>query len=118
MTEADKRFLVWIAGIGAVFSGLLLIPQSLRMTGHEADLLHVLDLSYRLAAGYTPHIDYPTPIGVFAYAPISALLDLGISPGRAILLAFCAALLVSLPFVLWASLSRLSGAPRWIFALF
>ncbi|MEM6466390.1 MAG: hypothetical protein AAF679_07780, partial [Pseudomonadota bacterium] len=118
MNKADGRFLKWVAIVVGVLCALLVLPQTLRLTGHEADLLHVLDLSYRLAEGHHPHVDYPTPIGILAYAPISWLLQVGTSPGQAILTAFWGALLVSLPFVLWASLSRLEGAARWVFAMF
>lgn len=90
-------------------------PGVLRVTGHEGDLIHTLDAVFRMAGGEIPHINYMTPLGILATAPIAWLVQQGFGPGSAIIHAQLLVCLVFLPMIWWVAMSRLSGVVRYVF---
>lgn len=92
--------------------GILLIDQ------HEGDAMHVLQIALRMGAGQWPHLDFTTPIGIMAFAPISWLISLGAGIGHAIMggMVLVAALMV--PAIWWVGYSRLPSLLAYLFAAF
>lgn len=68
-------------------SVIVIAPGNLVITSHWADALHLVDILDRMAQGQRPHLDFVTPIGELAFAPISFLMTLGLPTGRAYLVA-------------------------------
>ena len=52
----------------AVFGGLPLLKGGLYLDAHEGDSYHFLDILLRIDAGLVPHVDFPTPLGILAFA--------------------------------------------------
>ncbi len=96
---------------------LLLLPSRLMITGHEGDLMHMLDASLRMASGELPHVDFMTPIGVLGFAPVAGFLALGFAVGKATLLADSAMLGLMLPVIWWLGVTRLSRGQAHYFAI-
>lgn len=111
------QFLAIILAAFLGISALLFAQNGLLITGHEGDLLHTLDLAFRMAAGQRQHIDTMTPLGHLAIWPIAALLEAGLPPGRALRLAEVGVAACLLPMVWWVSWSRLDGVLRYAFGL-
>ncbi|MHA3977719.1 hypothetical protein ACW9UR_08565 [Halovulum sp. GXIMD14794] len=109
MTFAPLRFALFLAGIFVVLAGIILAPGSLKLTGHEGDTIHSLDIAYRLAAGARPHVDVMTPLGMLAFLPLQLFLERGFGPGMSFLMGQTAVALVLLPGIWWVGMSRLTG---------
>ena len=82
---------------------------------HEGDTLHLLQIVFREAQGQWPHLDFQTPIGVLATAPIALFVWLGAGVGHAILFAQALVALLALPAIWWVSTSRFQGALALVF---
>ncbi len=74
--------LVW--GVLALITGL---QGGFYFGKHESDTLHLIQIVTRMANGDLPHLDFMTPIGIGALAPISVLMQAGLDLGPAILWA-------------------------------
>ncbi len=94
----------------AVDLALLMLPSKLMITGHEGDLMHMLDAALRMADGELPHLDFMTPIGILGFAPVAGALMLGLPVGKATLLAGAGMLALMMPFIWWLGVTRFS---RW-----
>ncbi|MGC9419408.1 MAG: hypothetical protein ACP5EN_10615 [Rhodovulum sp.] len=90
---------------GATWAGLA--KGGLFPVRHEGDMLHMIQIVLRQAAGEWPHLDFMTPLGVLAYAPIALFVRLGHPLAEAFVLgqALVGALLA--PAAWWAGVSRL-----------
>jgi hypothetical protein len=75
--------------------------------GHEGDTIHLIEIVLRMAAGEWPHLDFLTPLGVLAFAPIVLFVSLGLGVGHAILAAQVLVGAVLLPAAWWVGVSRL-----------
>ena len=95
----------------------LMLPSKLMITGHEGDLMHMLDASLRMASGELPHLDFMTPIGILGFAPVAGFLALGLTVGKATLLAEAAVLALMLPIIWWVAATRLSRGQAYYFAI-
>jgi len=95
----------------------LMLPSKLMITGHEGDLMHMLDASLRMASGEMPHLDFMTPIGILGFAPVAGFLALGFSVGKATFLAEAAMLAIMLPVIWWLAATRLSRGQAYYFAI-
>ncbi len=96
---------------------LLMLPSKLMITGHEGDLMHMLDASLRMANGELPHLNFMTPIGILGFAPVAGFLALGYAVGKATLLAEAAMLALMLPAIWWLGATRLSRGQAYYFAI-
>ncbi|WP_420861100.1 hypothetical protein [Algirhabdus cladophorae] len=107
----------WLIGILAVLSIPTVLSGGLYVGKHEGDMLHLLEIVFRFAEGQRPHIDFMTPIGLFAYAPISWLVAAGQSIGMAIIWGQILFAVALLPAVWWVGVSRFSMLNAWFFGL-
>ncbi len=108
-------FLIFVLIVQAALllgKGVLLIDQ------HEGDALHLLQIILRMGAGEWPHLDFTTPIGILAFAPISWLVSLGIGVGHAITGGMVLVALIMVPAIWWVGYSRLSTASALLFGAF
>ncbi|RBO54969.1 hypothetical protein DSD19_00555 [Rhodovulum sp. BSW8] len=96
-----------MAAILALATALGLAKGGLHISNHEGDLLHLADIVRREVDGEWPHLDFVTPLGVLAYAPIAALAALGLPLGLAVIWAQALVGAVLLPGAFWVGLSRL-----------
>ncbi|WP_081534545.1 hypothetical protein [Rhodovulum sp. P5] len=104
-----------MAAILAVATGLGLLKGALYPTWHEADLLHMAQIVEREAAGEWPHLDFMTPLGVLAYAPITLFVRQGFTLAEAFVLGQGLVGALLLPAAMWAGFSRLSQAAAYLF---
>lgn len=118
MPSSVFRFSFGLVGFAAIFIALLVVPTTLRVTGHEGDLLHMVDGVLRMVEGDRPHLDFMTPLGVLAFWPMAAAVEAGFGPGRAFLVAQAVALVAALPLIWWVAVSRFEGRVRAGFALY
>ena len=54
----------------AVEAGISMWRGQLLVGKHEGDMLHLLEIVFRMADGEWPHLDFMTPIGFMAFAGI------------------------------------------------
>lgn len=102
----------------AVQSAALLLKGGFHVAMHEGDTLHLLDMMMRMAEGQWPHLDFMTPIGVLAVAPMAALAALGVGAGQAILGAQVAVAVLLFPVVVRVAASRFPGAWAHAFGIY
>lgn len=95
--------------IWTLLAVLTLTPGAVVITAHPMDTAHTAALVLRMAAGEVPHIDFHTPIGVAAIAPIAALVNAGADVGMAVLLAQAAMAALLIPALWWVGTGRLGG---------
>jgi hypothetical protein len=111
MTEKlnARSFFFYLLMLGIVFSIGSLLKGGLFVDQHEGDMLHLIDITLRMADGEWPHIDFVTPLGSLAFLPFSTLVSAGLGVGQAFLWGqvFFAALV--LPMVWWVGVSRLTA---------
>lgn len=117
MKLASLRFALILAATFVLLAGITIAPGSLRLTGHEVDTIHTLDIVYRLAEGARPHVDLMTPLGVFAFLPIQIFVERGYGPGVAFLMGQAVVTLLLLPGIWWVGTSRLSGWVRPVYGV-
>lgn len=101
-----------------VLGGLPLLKGAFYLEKHEGDTLHLAELVLRMAAGQWPHLDFMTPIGVLAIAPIAAFVKAGAGIGHAIFYAQILVAVVLLPAVLRVAVSRMAGVWPWAYGGF
>lgn len=117
MNLAGLRFALVLVACLLAIAGITLWPGVFRTTGHELDLIHTLDISYRVLEGDRPHLDFMTPLGVLSFLPISWLLDLGYGPGMAFLASQLVVALLLLPAIWWTGMSRFAGWLRMAYGI-
>ncbi|MHA3914001.1 hypothetical protein [Halovulum sp. GXIMD14793] len=115
--RSEIKFVTGMAIFTCVIIAVSLLPGALRVTGHEGDLIHTIDAASRMADGQLQHIDYMTPLGVLAVAPIALFMKLGTGPGMAVLLAQALVCMIFLPLLLLATRRRLEGGVRLAFVV-
>lgn len=118
MTRSDLNFTLFLLGLSAIYVLLLLLPGALVIASYEGDTIHALDIAYRIQAGDAPGRDFVTPLGVLAFLPIAAFLELGFGPGKSFLFGQIMVLMILLPAILWVCLARLPGWVRYGFAIY
>lgn len=113
-TNAGMLFL-FLLGVLAVAAALSVARGALYLGKHEGDMLHLLEIVFRMADGEWPHLDFMTPIGVLAFAPIALFVKLGAGIGHAIVYAQALVGLCLVPLAWRAGLSRLRGWWPYLF---
>ena len=63
-------FAAGVLAILVVLAAPSVLKGALYVGKHEADMLHILQITFRMQSGQWPHIDFMTPIGVLAFLPI------------------------------------------------
>lgn len=107
--QGSWRLAVFLLAVVAAMGGLALAKGGLWITKHEGDTLHLADMVLRMARGQVPHLDYATPIGILAVAPVAGLVALGAGLGHALILSQIAVALLLVPAILRAGPSRMQG---------
>lgn len=69
----------------AITALLAFAAGGLSFTSHEADMVHLVELVRRAAAGQVAHLDFMTPIGGWAVQPMALLLRAGLGLGAAMI---------------------------------
>ncbi|MCI2397956.1 hypothetical protein [Aliiroseovarius subalbicans] len=98
-----------------VLAGATLAKGGFMLGKHEGDTLHLLDIVFRMAAGELPHLDFVTPIGLFATLPIALLVKVGLGAGQAMILSQVIVAALFLPAIWWVAATRFRDAVGWIF---
>ena len=98
---------VFLSGILAVLSLLLLFPGHLAINTHEVDVLHAVDAAFRLSSGARQHIDFMSPLGALAFAPIAWLLDFGLTIDAAFVASNILVAILFLPAIIHVCHGRL-----------
>ena len=106
-----------LAGFVVTVSAMSLLKGGLFIARHEGDMLHLLEILFRLERGETPHLDFMTPIGAFAFLPIHGFMKSGIGVDQAIHAAQASVALGLLPLVWWTAWSRFPGWLAYAFGL-
>lgn len=97
--------------------GASLLKGGLYLGKHEGDTLHAVEIIMRMSQGQWPHLDFMTPLGVLAFAPIALFVKLGFGVGMAFILAQTLVSIVLSPAVWWAAYSRMNGYVAYLFGL-
>lgn len=100
-----------------VLGGAGLGRGELLVAKHEGDMLHFVDIVMRMAQGQRPHLDFSTPIGAWAFAPVVLFVKWGFGVGTAFLAAQVLVALCLLPAVWWVGVSRLTPGLSVLFGL-
>lgn len=109
------RLVIFLIAVWTVLAAAALAKGGFFLAKHEGDTLHLLQIVFRMADGEWPHLDFMTPIGFFAFAPIVLFVKLGFGIGIAILLSQgLVGLILILPLA-WTIANRLQG---WVGYLF
>ena len=109
-----RSFFFYLLMLGVVLGVAPLLKGGFYVDQHEGDMLHLIDITLRMAAGEWPHIDFVTPLGSLAFLPFSTLVASGMGVGAAFLWGqvFFAALV--LPMVWWVGVSRLNALQCYV----
>ncbi|NKB27067.1 MAG: hypothetical protein GKR99_05750 [Rhodobacteraceae bacterium] len=117
MSRANPAILAAIMiGFAAVLGGVTFWPGAFYIRLHEGDTLHLVSILLRMEDGQRPHLDFMTPIGALAFAPIVLFLKTGLGVGMSILAAQFLVAAVLAPAIWWVALSRYPGRWAWVFA--
>ena len=118
MNKANPTVLFgfFVAVIVAI-CGVSLLKGGVYIGKHEGDTLHMLQIVFRMAMGEWPHLDFMTPIGAFAAAPIALFVTLGFGVGISFVLAQTLVSVVLLVPVWWVAWTRLSGPLPYLFGV-
>lgn len=113
--HSSLRLAAFLVAFWAILAGVTLAKGGFYLAKHEGDTLHLLQMVFRMADGEWPHLDFMTPIGILAFAPIVAFVKLGTGIGTAIVMAQVLVALILLPALYRAASSRFDG---WLGYLF
>lgn len=106
-----------LAAYVVAVSALSLLKGGLYIARHEGDMLHLLEILFRLERGELPHLDFMTPIGAVAFLPIHVFMVTGMGVDQAIHWAQTSVAAVLLPFVWWTAWTRFPGVWAYAFGL-
>lgn len=98
-----------------VLSAVLLAKGGLYIAKHEGDTMHLVDMVLRQADGQWAHLDYMTPIGFLATAPIALFVSFGWGVGMATLASQVLVGAVLLLPIWWVGVSRFSTGWAMVF---
>ncbi|MBV7409238.1 glycosyltransferase family 87 protein [Maritimibacter sp. DP1N21-5] len=110
------RLALWLVGLIVVLGGAAILKGGFYIGKHEGDTLHMVQMVLRMAGGDWPHLDFVTPIGVLAMAPIAWLVSLGMGVGHAILWSQVVVAVLLLPATWYVARTRFDGLLAFAFA--
>ena len=105
----SRQYSIVLLGAFLAYAAALLVPQGLNITMHTGDAVHMTGIVERMARGELPHIDFMTPIGALAFAPIATFVRWGMSAGEAFLAAQLLVAALVLAMGLYVARRRLPG---------
>ncbi len=118
MNRANPTVLFgFFVAIIAAMCGAALLKGGFYLGKHEGDTFHLMQIVLRMADGQWPHLDFMTPIGALAFAPIVLFVNLGFGIGMSMLLSQALVSVVLLPAVWWVAYSRMQGMLPYLFGL-
>jgi hypothetical protein len=112
---SPAKYTVFLAVLILVLGGVGLAKGGLYLDMHEGDAAHMIDILLRMGLGLVPHLDFSTPIGIFAFLPIRWMMNMGFGIGQAFIAAQILIAVLFAPPVARVALSRLSGLAAWGF---
>lgn len=119
MGRVDRLGLgLFLLALTSTLAALSFAKGGLYTGRHEGDALHLMQIVLREAQGQWPHLDFLTPIGLFATAPVALFVKFGLGFGQAFLAAQALVALLVLPAVWHVASSRLRGGWAWLFGGF
>lgn len=111
--DHNRGLIPFIFAVALVLFGTCLAKGGFYIGKHEGDTMQLAEIVLRIARGEWPHLDFMTPIGYLAMAPIAWFVRAGAGMGHAI---FYGQMLVAMVLLLpaaWVVRSRIDGvAPR------
>lgn len=105
--SGSQGLVLFLLGVVAVLGLVPFLKGAFYIGKHEGDTLHLADIVLRMTAGEWPHLDFMTPIGMLAMAPIALFVALGATLGKAIFLAQGLVALILLPATVYVAESRI-----------
>lgn len=98
MKKTDWRGLsLCLLAVALIFGGVSFLKGAFYIGKHEGDTVQMADIVFRMAAGNWPHLDFMTPIGLLAAAPIALFVHFGMGFGHAVFAAQLMVALILLP---------------------
>ncbi|MCF6444994.1 hypothetical protein [Nereida sp. MMG025] len=104
-----RRLAIIIGVMIIAMGGAALAKGGLYVGKHEGDMMHLLEITLRMAQGQIPHEDFMTPIGALAFWPILPFLNAGWGIGMSLMASQILVACILAPAVWWAARSRLTG---------
>ena len=101
-----------------VRGGLRFLKRGFDIGKQDGDTIQMADSVLRMARGEWPHLDFMSPIGVLAMAPIALFVRLGAGIGHAVFLAQALVALILLLPAAHVARSRIGGWTGWAYAGF
>jgi hypothetical protein len=101
---------LFLLGVVALLGLTPFLKGAFYLGKHEGDTLHMAEIVLRMARGEWPHLDFMTPIGMLAMAPIALFVAFGVTMGKAIFLAQLMVALLLLPVTAYVAQSRVVPA--------
>jgi hypothetical protein len=101
-----------------VLGGMALLKGGLYISMHEGDTIHLVDIVLRMAAGEWPHLDFTTPIGPLAFAPIALFSWAGLGIGQSVLWGQVLTAAVLAPAVWWVAATRMERGAAFLFVVY
>ena len=105
--SGSQGLALFLLGVVAFLGLIPFLKGAFYIGKHEGDTLHMAEIVLRMAAGQWPHLDFMTPIGMLAMAPIALFVALGATMGKAIFLAQLSVALLLLPATVYVAQSRI-----------
>ncbi|ROT98963.1 hypothetical protein [Histidinibacterium lentulum] len=102
----------------ALLGGAALLKGGLYIGMHEGDTIHLMDIVLRTAGGQWPHLDFSTPIGPLAFAPIALFSAAGLGIGMSILWGQVLMAAALAPAVWWVAATRMDRGPAFLFVVY
>lgn len=108
---------VLMALVAGAMGAVSILKGGLYIGKHEGDALHMLQIVLRMVDGQTPHVDFMTPIGALAFAPVTFFVEQGHGIGMSVLWAqVLVAAVLFLP-TLWIAWSRYGPGMAQLFGV-
>lgn len=101
-----------------VLGGIALLKGGLYVSMHEGDTIHLVEIVLRMAAGEWPQLDFTTPIGPLAFAPIALFSWAGLGIGQSILWGQVLGAALLAPAVWWVAATRMERGPAFLFVVY
>ncbi|AJE45920.1 hypothetical protein [Celeribacter indicus] len=111
------RYAVFLAVSILVFGAAGLAKGGLYIGRHEGDTAHMIEIVLRMLDGQVPHLDFSTPIGIFAFLPVVAVAKAGLGLGQAFVAGQIVVAVLLAPAIWRVGISRLTGIAAWGYGL-
>lgn len=115
-TNNGKILAAFMVLLLAGYAALTFTKGGFYIGKHEGDTLHLLQILFRMQGGDWPHLDFVTPIGILAFAPMVVFLKAGFGAGQAMLAGQFVVAIALFPFAWWVARSRFQGGWAYVFA--